>query len=115
MKMIVCNIRHEKLEEVREKLFELGAPGLTVSEVRGIGKPMQHMKSETQSIPARIPQFHPRIELRVVLEDDGVDEIIKTLVSTVKTGNLGDGKIFVLPVEEAIRIRTEEKGDQALY
>ena len=115
MKLIVCNIRHEKLEEVREKLFELGAPGLTVSEVKGIGKPMQHMKLETQATPSRIPQFHPRIELRIVLEDDGVDEVIKTLVSTVKTGNLGDGKIFVLPVEEAVRIRTEEKGDQALY
>lgn len=115
MKMIICNIRHEKLEAVREKLFELGAPGLTVSDVKGIGKPMQHMKSDTQSTPATIPQFHPRVELKIVLEDDGVDEVIKTLVATVKTGNLGDGKIFVIPVEEAVRIRTEEKGDQALY
>jgi len=115
MKMVICNIRHEKLEEVREKLFELGAPGLTVSEVKGIGKPMQHMKSETQSAPARIPQFHPRVELKIVLEDDGVDELVRTLIATAKTGHLGDGKIFVLPVEEAVRIRTEETGNQALY
>jgi len=115
MKMIICNIRREKLDEVREKLFELGTPGLTVSEVKGIGKPMQHMKSATQPIPASIPQFHPRVELKIVLEDGGVDELVKTLVATVKTGQLGDGKIFILPVEEAIRIRTEETGNQALY
>ena len=115
MKMVVCNIRHEKLEEVGEKLFGLGVPGLTVSETKGIGKSMQHMKLEAQSTPARIPQFHPRIELRIVLEDNGIDEVIKTLVSTVKTGNLGDGKIFVLPIEEAVRIRTKETNDQALY
>ena len=76
---------------------------------------MQHMKLETPFRPTRIPQFHPRVELRIVMEDNGVDEIIRTVASIVKTGNLGDGKIFVLPVEEAVRIQTEEKGDQALF
>lgn len=115
MKMLICNIRHEKLEEVREKLFELGIPGMTVSEVKGIGKPMHQLKSEAHSAPARIPQFHPRVELKIVLDDGEVHEVVKTIISTVKTGNMGDGKIFICPVEEAIRIRTEEKGNQALY
>ncbi|MFQ5716697.1 MAG: P-II family nitrogen regulator [Nitrospinales bacterium] len=115
MKLIVCNIRYERLEEIREKLFELGVPGLTVSEVKGIGKPMHQLKSEASPEPVQIPQFHPRIEMRLVLEDEAVEEVVETIVSTVRTGNLGDGKIFVLPVEEAIRIRTGEKGTQALY
>lgn len=115
MKMIICNIRHEKLEEIREKLFELGVPGLTVSEVKGIGKPMHQLKTDTQAGGLRIPQFQPRVELKIVLEDDGVDEVTETILSTVKTGNLGDGKLFVLPVEEAVRVRTGERGDQALY
>ena len=62
-----------------------------------------------------VPQFKPRVELTIVLEDEAVDEVIETLVQTARTGNLGDGKIFVLPVEEAVRVRTGERGKQALY
>ncbi len=112
MKMIKCYIRFEKLEEVREKLFHLGVPGLSVADVKGIGKPMSQLKSEVDS---KIPQFHPRVEITVVLEDGAVEEVLQTLVKTVQTGSLGDGKIFVLPVEEAVRIRTGERGEQALY
>jgi nitrogen regulatory protein PII len=112
MKMIKCFIKHEKLEEVREKLFELGVPGLTTIDVKGIGKPMSHMKSITDS---KVPQFHPGVEISIVLENKAVDEVVDMVVKTAYTGKLSDGKIFVLPVEDAIRIRTSERGTQALY
>ncbi|NIQ02628.1 MAG: P-II family nitrogen regulator [Nitrospinaceae bacterium] len=112
MKMIRCYIRHEKLETVREKLFELGVPGLSVSDVKGIGKPMSQLKSDPDS---KVPQFLPRVELTIVLEDSAVEEVVDMLVSTVRTGSLGDGKIFIMPVDDAIRIRTGERGQQALY
>lgn len=112
MKMIKCYIRQEKLEPVREKLFELGVPGLSVIDVKGIGKPMSQLKS----IPgSSAPHFQPRVEISIVLENEAVDEMVDMLVATVQTGNLGDGKIFVLPVEDAIRIRTNERGVDALY
>lgn len=112
MKMIRCYIKHEKLDAVREKLFELGVPGLSVKESRGIGKPMSHMRSSSH---LKVPQFYSNIELTIVLENEAVNEVVDTLVKTVQTGNLSDGKIFILPVEDAIRIRTGEKGKQALY
>ena len=112
MKKIQCYIQFEKLEKVREKLFELGIPGLSVVDAKGIGKPM----SQFQSTPnADVPQFLPRIEITIVLEDEAVKEVVETITEVAQTGNLGDGKIFVLPVEEAIRIRTGERGKQALY
>ena len=115
MKMLICNIRHEKLEDVREKLFELGVPGLTISEVKGIGKPMSQLKTGVPDSAPRVPQFQPRVEMKVVLEDEAVDEVAQTILNTVKTGNLGDGKFFIVPVEDAIRVRTRERGNQALY
>jgi len=112
MKKIQCYIQHKKLEEVREKLFELGVPGLSVVDAKGIGKPL----SQFASMPdAKAPQFLPRVEITIVLEDEAVDEVVDTIAKTACTGNLGDGKIFILPVEEAIRIRTGERGKQALY
>lgn len=110
--MIKCYIKYEKLEAVREKLFELGVPGLSVVDVKGIGKPMGQIKSDTEAL---VPQFHPCVEISVVLETEAVEEVIDMLVKTVHTGNLGDGKIFVLPVEDAVRVRTGERGKQALY
>lgn len=115
MKMIRCYIRNEKLEAVREKLFALGVPGLSVSEVRGIGKPMSQLASSPDPDAAELPHFKPRTEVTIVLEDEEVDSVTQALIETVRTGNLGDGKIFVLPVEQAIRIRTGENGKQALY
>ncbi len=110
--MIKCYIKYEKLEAVREKLFELGVPGLSVVDVKGIGKPMGQINSDSDAI---VPQFHPCVEISVVLENEAVEEVIDMLVKTVHTGNLGDGKIFVLPVEDAVRVRTGERGTQALY
>lgn len=115
MKMIRCYIRNEKLDAVREKLFSLGVPGLSVSEVKGIGKPMSQLSSSPDPDITDVPQFLPRSEITIVLEDSEVDEVIEVLIKTVQTGNLGDGKIFVLPVEHAVRIRTGEKDEQALY
>lgn len=115
MKMIKCYIRYEKLEAVREKLFALGVPGMSVSEVKGIGKPLSQMGSDPDPEKSKVPLFHPRIEISLVLEDESVDEVVDALVATLRTGNLGDGKIFVQSVEEAIRVRTGEKGTQALY
>ncbi len=115
MKMLRCYIRHEKLEEVRAKLFSLGVPGLSVSEVKGIGKPMSQMRSDPDPQAAPLPQFLPRVEITIVLEDEGVSEVVDSLLEILRTGNLGDGKIFILPVEETIRVRTGEKGQQALY
>lgn len=115
MKMIRCYIRNEKLEAVREKLFALGVPGLSVSEVRGIGKPMSQLASSPDPDAAELPHFKPRTEVTIVLEDEEVDSVTQALIETVRTGNLGDGKIFVLPVEQAIRIRTGENDKQALY
>ena len=112
MKMIKCFIKYEKLEAVREKLFELGVPGLSVVDVKGIGKPMGQKKSDSGS---KVTQFHPCVEISIVLEAAAVQEVIDMLVKEVHTGNLGDGKIFVLPVEDAVRVRTGERGKQALY
>ncbi|MBC8284235.1 MAG: P-II family nitrogen regulator [Nitrospinae bacterium] len=112
MKMIKCFIKYEKLEAVREKLFEIGVPGLSVLDVKGIGKPMGQMKSDTDAV---VPQFHPCVEISIVLENEAVEEVVDMLVKTVQTGKLGDGKIFILPVEDAIRVRTGERGTQALY
>ena len=115
MKMIRCYIRNEKLEAVREKLFSLGVPGLSVSEVKGIGKPLSQLRSSPDPDVAEVPQFLPRTEITIMLEDSEVEEVIQALIETVRTGKLGDGKIFVLPVEQAVRIRTGEKDEQALY
>ncbi len=115
MKMIKCYIKHQKLEPVREKLFELGVPGVSVSDARGIGKPLSQLRNSSETGSAHVPQFLPSLELTIVLENEAVEEVVQMLQVTAKTGNLGDGKIFVLPVEEAVRIRTGETGPQALY
>ena len=87
-------------------------PDLSTVDLKGIGKPMSHMKSTTNS---KVPQFHPGVEISIVLENEAVEEVIDMMVKTAHTGNLSDGKIFVLPVEDAVRIRTGERGIQALY
>ena len=85
---------------------------MSVVDVKGIGKPMGQMKSDSSS---KVPQFHPCVEISIVLEAEAVQEVIDMLVKEIHTGNLGDGKIFVLPVEDAVRVRTGERGKQALY
>ena len=115
MKMIKCYMRFEKLDAVREKLFALGVPGMSVSEVKGIGKPLSHIRSIPIPKKARFPQFHHRIEISMVLEDESVDEVVDAMVSTLRTGNLGDGKIFIQPVEKPSGCVPGRRDTQALY
>ena len=114
MKMIKCYMRFEKLDAIREKLFALGVPGMSVSEVKGIGKPLSQMQSDPDPEKCKVPQFHHRIEITIVLEDESVDEVVEAMVSTLRTGNLGDGKIFISDIADVIRIRTDESGPEAL-
>ena len=113
MKMVVAYVNPDKLWELKKKLFEIGAPGMSVDNFLGIGKPLKHYREVIEKQGA-VPKFFPKTRVEIVCEDEAVDKIISTIVTTCKTGNYGDGKIFVLPVEEAIRIRTGEKGEDAL-
>ena len=113
MKMVVAYVNPEKLWELKKRLFEMGAPGMSVDNFMGIGKPMMKYKEFMEKHGA-IPKFFPKTRVEVVCFDHMVDEVITAIVSVCKTGHPGDGKIFVLPVEDAIRIRTGEKGEDAL-
>jgi nitrogen regulatory protein P-II 1 len=112
MKKIEAIIRPHKLEEVREALQESGVQGMTISEVKGVGRQKGHAEVY-RGAEYRI-DFLPKLKLEVVVSDKMLDQVVSLIVKASKTGNVGDGKIFVITVEEAIRIRTEEVGDDAL-
>ena len=101
MKLILSVIKPFKLEEVREALTGIGVQGLMVSEVKGYG-------------PEYAVNFVPKIRLEIVAQDAEVDKIVETISANARTGKIGDGKIFVLPVEQAVRVRTDERGEHAL-
>lgn len=107
--------RPENLDKIREKLFEIGAPGLSVTDVLGIGKPLGQMASVKESESHHLPQFRKRILVEIVADDTEADEIASALAIVCKTGKLGDGKIFIIPVDDAIRVRTGERGIDSLY
>ncbi|BAT72515.1 nitrogen regulatory protein P-II 1 [Thermosulfidibacter takaii ABI70S6] len=113
MRMIIAYVNPEKVWDLKKKLFEIGAPGMSIDNFLGIGKPMAKYK-EIMEKHGAIPKFFPKTRVEIVCEDEEVDEIVTAIVTTCKTGNYGDGKIFVLPVENAIRIRTGETGKDAL-
>ncbi len=113
MKMIVAYVNPEKLWELKKRLFEIGAPGMSVDNFMGIGKPMMKYK-ELMEKHGAIPKFFPKTRVEVVCTDDRVDEIVDVIIDVCRTKHPGDGKIFVLPVEDAIRIRTKERGEEAL-
>ncbi|MBF0171382.1 MAG: P-II family nitrogen regulator [Nitrospinae bacterium] len=115
MKLIRLFTRYENLNAVREKLFNSGAPGLSVTDAQGIGKPLGQMASEQDGRPTPLPTFKRLVSVEVVCEDAQVGELVDALVEVCRTGSQGDGKIFVHDVTEAIRIRTGERGDDALY
>lgn len=115
MKLIRLFTRYENMGNIREKLFEAGAPGISILEAKGIGKPLGQMKDAISNKPTDLPQFKQRILVEVVVDDDSVEEMVTILKETCHTGRLGDGKIFILPVEDAIRVRTGERGDSSLY
>ncbi len=112
MKLIVAVIKPFKLEEVREALTAVGVQGLMVSEVKGYGRQSGH--TEIYRGAEYVVNFVPKIKLELVVSDAAATQVIDTLAATAKTGKIGDGKIFVLDVEHALRVRTGETGDEAL-
>ena len=112
MKQITAIIKPFKLDEVREALAEAGVSGLTVTEVKGFGRQKGH--TELYRGAEYVVDFLPKIRVDVVLPDDRVENAIEAILKAARTGKIGDGKIFVTPVEQAIRIRTGESDDAAL-
>lgn len=112
MKKIEAIIRPHKLEEVREALLEAGFLGMTILEVKGVGRQKGH--TEVYRGSEYKVDFLPKIKLELVVPDHRVEAALSTILKAAKTGQVGDGKIFVLPAEEVIRVRTEESGEEAL-
>jgi nitrogen regulatory protein P-II 1 len=112
MKKIEAIIRPFKIDEVKEALMDAGIGGLTVTEVRGFGRSMG--KREVYRGAEYVVDLIPKLKLEIVVHDDMVPRVIEAIMKSAFTGKIGDGKIFVLPVEDAIRIRTGEKGPLAI-
>ena|SRR5712664_2297766 len=112
MKKIEAIIKPFKLEEVKDALGEVGITGMTVSEVKGFGRQKGH--TEIYRGSEYTVDFLPKIKIELVLADTQVENAVAVIIKSAKTGKIGDGKVFVSEVEEAVRIRTEEKGDHAL-
>jgi nitrogen regulatory protein PII len=112
MKKIEAIIKPFKLEEVKDTLGEIGVEGMTVIEVKGFGRQKGH--TEIYRGSEYTVDFLPKIKLEIVMPDDRVEAAIAAIIKAAKTGKIGDGKVFVSTVDEAIRIRTDEKGDKAL-
>lgn len=112
MKKIEAIIRPFKLDEVKEALIEEGVRGLTISEVRGYGRQKGHTETYRGS-EYRI-EFVPKIKIEVVVDNDKIDKVVDAILKTAKTGQVGDGKIFISDIHDVIRIRTDESGPEAL-
>jgi len=112
MKKIEAIIKPFKLEDVKSALGELGLEGMTVTEVKGFGRQKGH--TEIYRGSEYTVDFLPKIKIEVVVADSLVEKAIESIITTAKTGKIGDGKIFVMPVDEAIRIRTGDTGEQAI-
>ncbi|MCP5433176.1 MAG: P-II family nitrogen regulator [Alphaproteobacteria bacterium] len=112
MKLVMAVIKPFKLDEVRGALTSLGVHGLTVTEVKGFGRQKGH--TEIYRGAEYQVSFLPKLKIEIVLEDDLVDQTVEAIQETAKTGQIGDGKIFVYPVEQVVRIRTGETGPDAL-
>ncbi len=105
-------IKPFKLDEVKEALHEIGIQGMTVTEVKGFGRQKGH--TELYRGAEYVVDFLPKIKLEVAVVDDMKDKVVEAIVSAANTGRIGDGKIFVLPLDEAVRIRTGERGAEAV-
>lgn len=112
MKKIEAIIKPFKLEDVKEALAAVGVQGMTVSEVKGFGRQKGH--TEIYRGSEYTVDFLPKLKLEIVVPDNTVDAAIQAILKSAKTGKIGDGKIFVVPLEQAIRIRTEERGEAAV-
>ena len=112
MKKIEAIIKPFKLDEVKEALNSLGIKGMTVTEVKGFGRQKGH--TEIYRGAEYVVDFIPKVKMDVIVQDEQVDQVIDTILKVARTGKIGDGKIFVLPVERVIRVRTGETGPEAI-
>src|SRR5499425_1775 len=112
MKKVEAIIKPFKLDEVKERLAEIGVHGMTVTEVKGFGR--TGGKKEVYRGSAYVVDFVPKVRIEIIVKDDIVRDVVEAILAVARTGRIGDGKIFVTPVEEAIRIRTGERGEDAL-
>ncbi len=112
MKLIIATIKPFKLEEVREALTTVGVRGMMVSEIKGFGSQSGH--TEIYRGAEYAVNFVPKVKLEIVVQDSLADQVVQTIASTAKTEKIGDGKIFVLDVESALRVRTGEMNDDAI-
>lgn len=112
MKKIVAVLKPFKVDEVKDALAGININGMTISEVQGFGRQKGHKEiyrgAEYQT------DFVPKVEIKIAVDDDQVDQVVETIISAAKTGKIGDGKIFIFPLEDVIRIRTNETGVEAL-
>ncbi|EDM23600.1 P-II family nitrogen regulator [Caminibacter mediatlanticus TB-2] len=112
MKKIEAIIKPFKLDDVKEALFEIGISGITVSEVKGHGRQQGH--TELYRGAEYVVDFLPKVKIELVVKEEDVERVIETISKSARTGKIGDGKIFVLPVEKVIRIRTGEEDEEAI-
>ena len=112
MKKVEAIIKPFKLDEVKDALNEIGIQGITVSEIKGFGRQKGH--TELYRGAEYVVDFIPKIKMEIIVSDDIVSRVVETIEQAAKTGRIGDGKIFVTPVEEVVRIRTGERGEDAL-
>ena len=112
MKKIEAIIKPFKLEDVKEALKDIGVQGLTVTEVKGFGRQKGH--TELYRGAEYVIDFLPKIKLEIVVADDQVAKVVEAVTESAKTGKIGDGKIFIFPMDEVIRIRTGERGEDAI-
>jgi nitrogen regulatory protein PII len=112
MKLIIAVIKPFKLEEVKEALAAAGIEGMTVTEVKGFGRQKGH--TEIYRGSEYTVDFLPKVKLEIAVADDMAGKAVEAIVRAAKTGKIGDGKVFILPLEEAVRIRTDERGDGAI-
>ncbi len=112
MKKIEAIIKHFKLDEVRDALNKIGVQGMTVTEVKGFGRQKGHMEVY-RGVEYEV-KFLPKVKIGVALVDEKVDEVLQVIQDSAKTGEIGDGKIFVYDLQDVIRIRTGERGEEAL-
>ena len=112
MKVVIAVIKPFKLDDVKEALEDLGVQGMTVTDARGFGRQKGH--TEVYRGAEYQVDFVPKIRIEIAVHDDRVNEIVKAIVTSAKTDSIGDGKVWVIPAEEVVRIRTGEKGTDAL-
>jgi len=112
MKLIIAIIKPFKLEEVKDALGEVGVEGMTVTEVKGFGRQKGH--TEIYRGSEYTVDFLPKVKIEIVVTDDMKDRVVDAIVKAAQTGKIGDGKVFVMPVDDVVRIRTNEHGDSAV-